>query len=211
MQNNLLLFLILIFVSILLSYLLDGLLTDNMVISEGAKHLNFEQVENIINRKSSLRWYLLMPILISLWLIIKLVFITVALWIGFYLTNYEASYAQLFRAVVAAYFIVLIPDLLKVFWFTYVVTDYTLKNLLEFPVFFPSDMMLRNLQEPYSNILWPLKFYNLTNCFFCLAISYNLNSTKLNFNKTNQIVFSSCFLLLSLAVIFMVYISSLTL
>lgn len=81
------------------------------------------------------------------------------IWVGCFLFGYRVTYAQCWKIVLIAEFIFLVPELIKIFWFMFLVGDPT---YYEIRAFYPLSVMnlvdYRTLSAVYS---YPCKALNL--------------------------------------------------
>lgn len=90
------------------------------------------------------------------------------IWVGCFLFGYRVTYAQCWKVVLVGEFVFLIPELIKIAWFMFVVRD---PNFFEIGNFYPLSLMnlldYRTLDAAYSypskalNLFEPLYWYLL--------------------------------------------------
>lgn len=89
----------------------------------------------------------------------KFTIISFIIWVGSFMFGYKITYGKIWQVVVVSEAIFLIPELLKILWFTFVATD---PNLFEIRAFYP--LSLINLFDPYElskRWFYPLKALNI--------------------------------------------------
>lgn len=211
LRTNILLFTVLALASVCVWYLVDKLLSDEMVIIQGTKYLNHDQVENILNRWSDPSWYLLKPIMRFMWVGVKVSFISAMLHSTFnHFHEIKINYREIFHAVLIGQFVFLVPELAKVCWFTFIKNDYDIADLYTFPTSFPTDLLIRKIQDPYSGVLWPFRVFNFVELSFCLIVAGNLG-VRSSFLSISSKVLISYTILLFIISVFLSFIKALSL
>lgn len=85
----------------------------------------------------------------------------------------QIKYAEIFKIVMLANFIFLLPSLISIFWFMVVQTNYTFQDLMDFKPFY-----LISLFEKDSLPIWSIGVLNLINLYeivFVLLVGYGLS------------------------------------
>lgn len=94
--------------------------------------------------------------LVYLW---KFTVISFVIWVGCFLFGYRVTYSQCYGLTIVAEFIFLVPEILKIGWFMFVVTD---PNLPDIRAFYPFSLMnLFDYHEIDKEYAYPLKALNL--------------------------------------------------
>lgn len=94
--------------------------------------------------------------LIYLW---KFTVIGFVVWVGCFLFGYRITFTQCWSVVMAAEFIFILPELLKIGWFLFIETD---PNLLEIRAFYPFSLMnFFDYLEVDKRYAYPLRALNL--------------------------------------------------
>jgi hypothetical protein len=90
----------------------------------------------------------------------KFTVIAFVIWIGCFMFGYRVTYAQCWGVVIAAEFVFVIPELLKILWFFLIETDPTYQDIRSF---YPLSLM--NFVSDYENLdkryAYPLKALNV--------------------------------------------------
>jgi len=99
--------------------------------------------------------YLSIPVFL-LW---KFTLIAFILWVGCFLFGYRVTYSQLWKMVMIMEIIFIIPELLKVGWFTLIATDPLYQDVV---AFYPLSMInLFNYENLNPRWVYPLKALNV--------------------------------------------------
>ena len=160
--------LILILISILLDLGFKSfLINETLYFYFLSENLSYERIEEFIAQSKKWEWmgYILIPFIY----LIKFSLIATCLSIGYYFSANKFGFKKLWKAVVQAEYIFLLPILIKLLWFLFVQTDYDLNDLGQFyPLSFFSLMDLEKLSGGWQKNtialtnflekLWPLHF-----------------------------------------------------
>lgn len=120
--------------------------------------------------------YLTVPLFLA-W---KFTITAFMLWVGCFLFGYRITYSQLWKMVMIMELVFIIPELLKVFWFTLFETDPSYQDVVAFyPLSLVNFFDYQSLSERWS---YPLKALNLFEIgYWLLLVSgvYWLSNKKL--------------------------------
>jgi hypothetical protein len=119
-----LLFILLCLVTLLLLYIKISLIENETAAFEFLQ----DRPEGMILRAISTVKFLSIP-LVYAW---KFTVIAFVIWIGCFMFGYRVTYSQCWGVVIAAEFIFLIPEILKILWFMLVETDPTYNDISGF-------------------------------------------------------------------------------
>ncbi len=133
------------------------LVSDTLYYNALADQLSYERIRALIDKGEQWSWVgnVLIPVIYG----IKLGFVATALALGSYFATSKFHFKRFFGAAVFAELLFLLPILIKLLWFLFVQTDYTLQDLSQF---YPLSMLnitgTANI-PPY--LLYPLQTLNL--------------------------------------------------
>lgn len=131
--------------------------------------LSRNQIESFLNFHKKWQWlsYVIIPLL----LLIKTTLIASILYIGaFFYSKTKVTFKQLFNAVVKAEFVFLGVGVLKIIWFYFFQTNYTLEDL---QYFYPlSALNIVGYQGLDAWFVYPLQVLNLFELAYWLLLSY---------------------------------------
>lgn len=114
--------------------------------------------------------YLSIPVIY----IFKFAMTAFLLWTGAFLFGYRLSYKEAFQTVIIAEFIFLIPELLKILYFLFIVND---PSLFEVQSFYP--LSLINFADPETlpkKWFYPMKAANVFEVLYWFILAYLLHS-----------------------------------
>ena len=153
----------------LLELLKELLKLDQLTYNKLTETLSFNQVEKILQfQKKINNWlYLVLPLL----MIFKIFLISSVLYIGtFFYSKAKVTFKQLLNAVIKAEFVFLGVGVLKIIWFYFFQTNYTLEDL---QYFYPlSALNIVGYKGIDAWFIYPLQTLNLFELTYWFLLSY---------------------------------------
>jgi len=144
-----------------------------------------EQLEEIFNFKKKWEWvsYFIIPVL----LLIKTALVASILYIGtFFYSKTKVTFKQLWDIVVKAEFVFLLVGVLKIIWFYFFQTSYTLEDL---QYFYPLSILnIVGYKGLDAWFIYPLQTLNLFELAYWLILAYYISkiaSPTKNFEGNN--------------------------
>lgn len=178
MRNFSLITLLSLFIGILSNSLLKFEL---LFINSLSETLTQNQIEEYLSIQKKWKWlsYTIMPII----LLIKTSLITSLIYIGtFFYSKNKVTFKQLFNAVIKAEFVFLGVGVLKIIWFYFFQTNYTLEDL---QYFYPlSALNIVGYKGLEVWFIYPLQVLNLFELAYWLLLSYFIG--KLAFTEKDK-------------------------
>lgn len=154
---------------------------DTLLIESLSTRFSVEQIKEYILNKDKWEWvsYAIIPLL----LLIKTLLISSVLYIGtFFYSKIKVTFKQLFNAVVKAEFIFLGVGILKIIWFYFFQTNYTLEDL---QYFYPlSALNIVGYKGLDAWFVYPLQVLNLFELAYWLLLAYFIG--KLAFTEKDK-------------------------
>lgn len=155
-----LVFLILCLITIALLYVKKAFIENETAAFEFLQ----DRPEGAILRIISALQFISIP-LIYAW---KFTVIGFVIWVGCFLFGFRITFSQCWGVVMAAEFIFIVPELLKIFWFMFIETD---PNLLEIRAFYPLSLMhFFDYLEIDKRYAYPLRALNAFEFFYILIL-----------------------------------------
>ena len=175
-------FILIISVSLLIHFLNKYVLeNEEILLVYLSEKLNAKQIENFFSFQKKWQWfsYSIIPLL----LLIKTTLIASVLYIGtFFYSKAKVTFKQLFDAVIKAEFVFLLVSILKIIWFYFFQTNYTLEDL---QYFYPlSALNIVGYQGLESWFIYPLQVLNLFELAYWLLLAYFIG--KLAFTEKDK-------------------------
>lgn len=152
-----------IFLTFCVRYLL---VTDELYAASLAKYLPEQQINYAVEASQNWSWlgYLLLPLL----LLGKFVLVASVLATGYYVVSGQWVFRPFFRTAIIAEFIMLVPIIIKIFWFSMFHATYNLHELQSF-----SPLSISNLFKPSEVENWleyPLQAASLFEVAYLLLL-----------------------------------------
>jgi hypothetical protein len=115
---------------------------------------------------------------IYLW---KFTVIGFVLWVGCFLFGYRITFSQCWSVAMAAEFVFILPELIKIFWFLFIKTD---PSLDEVQAFYPLSLM--NFVDHHSiakRYAYPLRALSIFEVIYVLAMVRGVNHYSFRIHK----------------------------
>lgn len=145
-------------------------ITEDLYFTFFGDQLSYEQISEIIytNRK----WEWLSYAIIPFYYLVKIFLAGVCIYIGTIIAGTGISFKKIFQVALLAEGIFLVPAVLKLCWFIFIQTDYTLSDI---QFFYPLSAL--NFFDPGSLEAWliyPLQAVNIFEFLYLLILAYGL-------------------------------------
>lgn len=180
-SNILNLFLILLVTNLIAYYLVGTLETDEVLYKDYSNFFDHEAVMERLAKRQNFDRILIRYSVQSLWVISKIMGTALLLAIGLLIFNFKLSLLEILAMTIPAYFVFLLPDIMKFIWFSFFQLDYVMADLNTFTHFSLSDLIapiLNGSEDLAKFIVRLLRVMNLFNFLFCLIVSFLLVQTK---------------------------------
>ncbi len=167
--TTLLLFFFLVLFTVLLGEMATYLLKLNQLIYKDlSEQLTLRQIEKIFETKTRWAWagYVVLPFLFF----VKITVIAWVLAIGGFFKELPLSHGRYFRIVLLAEFVFLIPAILKIVWFYFFETDFTLEQIQQFVPF--SLQSVIDTSDFPNWALYPLQIINLFEVAYWVLLAF---------------------------------------
>lgn len=183
--NTILLFATLVSFSLILIFLSDKyILTVEFYNRNDQPFSGIPEMESTIYRNIQHIIYLYA----SIYLIVKLLAVTLVLFTGLYFFGFRVSFRDILRIVTLSEFIFLIPAAVKIWWFYYYVHSPTLEQWEKFYL-----LSLASFTDYIKPVyLYPLQTSNLFELGYWFVLAAGIKKlTKTDFDRSLQVVISS--------------------
>jgi hypothetical protein len=118
---------------------------------------------------------------IYLW---KFTVIGFVLWVGCFLFGYRITFSQCWSVVMAAEFVFIVPELLKIGWFLFIRTDPTIPEIKSFYPF--SLMNFFDYETLDKKFAYPLRALSIFEVFYILVMVKGVNFFSFRAHKQNK-------------------------
>ena len=154
---------------------------DKLLYNSLAEKLTEEQIQNFLSLQKD--WYWLEYFFIPIYILLKSSFIAVVLNIGiFFFSKIEITFKRIWICVIKAEFLFLLVPILKIVWFCFFETSYTLEDL---QYFYPlSALNIVGYKGLDSWFVYPLQVLNLFELAYWLLLAYFIG--KLAFTEKDK-------------------------
>lgn len=156
---------------IFLMLLADSFLVDDSLYYEfWQDQLSHDRIEKMLEDGKKWKWlsYLLSPI----FLLIKCFLIFSCLYIGCFVCQLGGRMIDLFKIVLLAHFVALLPILVKIFWFGFFRSDFGLADVYHFSPLSVIGIIDSNEIEPW--LVYPLRMLNLFEVAYWCILAWQL-------------------------------------
>lgn len=164
------------------------LISDTLYYNALADQLSYERIRALIDKGEQWSWVgnALIPVIYG----IKLGLVATALALGSYFATSQFHFKRFFGAAIFAELLFLLPILIKLLWFLFVQTDYTLQDLSQF---YPLSMLnIVGTENLPAYLLYPLQTLNLFELAYWFLLAQGVSeATGQSFRDSFGLVLSS--------------------
>lgn len=188
-QKNTVLFALLIAISAFCTFIISQyVMTDELYYRSMGEQLTMEQIDEMLSTQSRYAW--LSYLLVAVINLIKYSLVTGVLYTGIFLSGLKASFGRVFKLVLVAEFVLLIPMIAKTLWFALANTGYSMDDLQFF-----SPLSLLSVVNPQQiDAIWhyPLQILNVFELGYWIVLGWGLHLLiQKDFDSSLRIVLSS--------------------
>ncbi len=150
----------------------DLLIYDNLYYEAYGEQLAFERIEKMLDFQQQYQWiiYLIIPV----FMLLKIFLVACCLNIGAILERYEISFGSIFKVSLLAETVYLAPLFIKIIYFLFFASNYTLEELGSFNPFSILSLFDMELLEFWQVVL--LGIFNLFELLYVLLLAYCMQS-----------------------------------
>lgn len=146
------------------------LISDELYVNAFAEQMTFEQIQGVLDQ--SHRWSWLGYAILPVFNLLKFTLIAACLSLGYYFAADRWVFKPFFRLAIRAELVLLLPMLIKLLWFVFVRTDYSLSDL---QFFYPLSLLnLTNPSELAPWLLYPTQLANLFELAYWFVLAYGV-------------------------------------
>lgn len=146
------------------------LVSDDLIYNSFADQISYERLMEIISDDKENKWlsYFIIPI----FLLLRFFMVGLSLTTGGIIIGVENAFTRFFRLVIIAEFVFILPMLIKIFWFSFIQTDYSLIELQHFSPLSIFSLFNHTEVEPW--LAYPLQILNLFELAFWCTLAWQL-------------------------------------
>lgn len=146
------------------------LIDESLYFNSFAEQLSYERIEQLIENEK--KWAWLGYVLIPVWFLIKITLVASCLWLVVFFAELKLSFGKLAGIVVVAETVSLVPPLIKLGWFLFVQTDYTLTDLQWFSPLSALSLFDRDHVQTY--LAYPLQLLSVWELTYWIVLAHGL-------------------------------------
>lgn len=185
------------------TYFRSFLLTRDIFYDFYAEQLSIDQIENFLNSRDE--WAFLSYIILPLIYLIKISLTAICVYTGIYFYQNEGiSLKDIIRIVIKADLVFFIPALIKLLWFSFINTNF---SLVDFQYFMPISLLsIFEVSQIEKWLIYPLQTLNIFELVFWLLLGYQLKPLlKKDFSESLKLILASYGSGLMIWIIFVVF------
>jgi len=152
------------------------LLSDHLLIDHSLYYnslqdqLSFEKIDELVEESNAWKWVSF--VILPLRTLLRCFLVSICIWLGGFLLDLEYRLATFFRIALIAEFVLLLPILIKIFWFIFIRQNYTKQDLYYFSPLSVLNFFDRNKLDKW--LINPLQALNIFEFLYWLALAYQL-------------------------------------
>jgi hypothetical protein len=165
------LYLFLFLISGICNYVLQSLIiSDNLLINYFQDQMGYDRILQMIDTQKKWAWlnYALLPVIY----LVKFSLITFWILCGTIIAGYNTNFKSIFKVVLVAEFVWLLPSLILLVWFGLIDTSYTFNDVQYFAPL--SLLNLFDASQLDSWLIFPLKSLNLFEVIYLLVLALGI-------------------------------------
>lgn len=170
-----------------LTYISNSLLvTDDLILGFWSEQVSYERATEMLYLNH--RWSWVTYAIVPVYYVLKMFFVSVCIYTGTVLADIDISFRKVFQVALFAEAIFLVPVAIKLVWFLWFQTDYT---LLDVQSFYPLSLLSFFDQDALDSwLIYPMQAINLFEVIYFLLLAYGLYLiTKRSFFKMLGLAF----------------------
>lgn len=160
--------------SCLITYLFSHLLlTRDTYYHSYGEQLELSRIDELFKLQTRYSW--LSILLIPIWLLIKNAVVSLCLQIGLLVQGIKLGYSKTFKIAIAAEFVFLLPQLIKLCWFLLVKTEYSIIDVQQFYPF--SVLNLFEHKDLPAFLIYPFQTFNVFEILYWICLAGGLKKS----------------------------------
>ncbi len=183
-------------------FLVNTLITEEILYEHMTRQLDHDTALEQIRRLNRAGFILVKYFFQGIWIVLKISAITLIMMSGLFAFNIKTTFSEIFHVILIPSFIFMIPDVLKITWFSLFQTEYQMSDLNNFPRFSLPELLvavdlITNEDFPalLKRLLQPVTAVNL---LFCWFVAVRLTEIKPDDKRVFKAVFVSYFSVLAI-------------
>lgn len=167
----------------------EFLISNNVYYNSFVEQFSRDQVESMIEQSKKWEWVGYVIVLVSYF--IKSILVAICLSLGVFFTIDRFAFKRVLNVAIAAEFIFLVPAVIRLLWFLFVQTNFTLHDLQYFYPLSALNMFEPGQLEPW--LIYPLQVLNVFELIYWGVLAFLLSRElpELDINRSMTVVMSS--------------------
>lgn len=159
------------------------LLNETLFINSFGNTLEYEKIKDIYEKQKSISW--ISPFILTFLQALKYSLISFIIFAGIIFTNGEVKFSKIYKIVAVSDLIFIIPLLIKVCYFGFINTSYTIDSLQKF-----TTLSLNIFFHPNNDLVINIfNQFNLFELIFIFLLVYNLKlQLQISFQNAFKII-----------------------
>lgn len=164
-------FILLCLIACTLTYISNSLLlSDEIILGFWSDQVSYENAIDMLTL--SRRWAWVSYAIIPVYYLVKMFLVSVCIYTGTILADVDISFRKVFQVTLFAEAIFLVPVIVKIVWFVWFQTDYTLLDVQSFYPFSLLNFFDRDALDSW--LIYPMQVINLFEMIYFLLLAYGL-------------------------------------
>jgi len=179
------LFVVLLIILVILLFTSEKfLVSDELIYDSLINRLSHERISQMLDQGKKWQWlsYVFLPIFVF----VKILFVVICFSIGCLFLNIENDFKKFFSISTNAEFLFVVPSLVKLLWFSFIKTNYTLQDLQYFTPLAAINFFNPTELDPW--LVYPLQLLNAFELLYWVVLAYQLKEV-LGHNLSGSIGF----------------------
>lgn len=181
-------YVIILAVTLIISYVFNEILiTKDVFYNTYQDQLSFSRIDEIFDSQLKYSW--IVYVFIPVWLLIKNFIVSICLQTGLLIKSIKLSFFTTMKIALTAEIVFLLPQLLKLCWFLFIKTEFTLNDIQHF---YPlSALNLFKFENLSSLLIYPFQTFNVFEILYWILLAGGIKQAlDIDINKGITIVFS---------------------
>lgn len=158
------------------------LVSESLYFNSLSDQFTYDQIQELLDKGKKWEWlgYVLIPLIY----LIKCSLVALCLSIGLFLFINDFLFKKMFTVAVFAEFVFIVPAIIKLLWFLFVQTDYTLRDLQLFYPLSAISLFDNTALEPW--LMYPLQVLNVFEIVYWVILAWGISREFPDFNLSRS-------------------------
>jgi len=144
------------------------IISDDLIVDYYYTQYSYERIKELLEFRSN--WYWVSIVVTSIFILVKVHLISVWILTGTVFFGLKVRFKQIFKAVIIAEYVWLVPVIIKIIWFGLIRSDYSLSDIFDLkPI---SLMIFLNEENVNQWLLFPIRAMNILQLTYIAVLSF---------------------------------------